>query len=61
MEFPGKNTRVDSHSLLQGDLPDPGTEPLSPELASGFLTTETKIIGLSDYIMERDPGLAQLS
>ena len=24
MEFPGKNTRVDSHSLLQGDLPDPG-------------------------------------
>ena len=40
MEFPGKNTSVDSHSLLQGDLPNPGTEPMSPELAGGFLTTE---------------------
>ena len=26
--------------FLSGDLPDPGTEPLSPALADGFLTTE---------------------
>ena len=30
----GKNSGVDSHSLLQGDLPDPGIEPGSPALTS---------------------------
>ena len=29
-DSPGKNTRVGCHSLLQGDLPDPGIEPRSP-------------------------------
>ena len=33
-----------------GDLPDPGTEPVSPALAGGFFTTEPpgkpKIIGM---------------
>ena len=29
---PGKNTGVDNHSLLQGDLPDPWIEPVSPAL-----------------------------
>ena len=28
--FPGKNTRVGCHFLLQGNLPDPGIEPVSP-------------------------------
>ena len=37
-DFPGKNTRVSCHFLLQGDLPDPGIEPAFPELAGGFLT-----------------------
>ena len=27
--FPGKNTRVGCHFLLQGNLPDPGIEPMS--------------------------------
>ena len=27
---PGKNTGVGWHALLQGNLPDPGMEPLSP-------------------------------
>ena len=29
-DFPGKNTGVGFHLLLQGDLPDPGIEPTSP-------------------------------
>ena len=30
--FPGKNTGVGRHFLLQGVLPRPGTEPGSPAL-----------------------------
>ena len=40
-DFPGKNTGVGSHILLQGNLPDPGTEPafpVSPASAGGFCT-----------------------
>ena len=39
--FPGKNIRAGCHFLLQGNLPNPGSEPtslLSPALAVGFLT-----------------------
>ena len=38
-DSPGRNTGVGSHFLLQGGLPDPGTEPQSAALAGGFLTT----------------------
>ena len=41
-DFPGKNTGVDCHSLLLGNLPHPGIEPASPvfpTLAGGFFTT----------------------
>ena len=41
-DFPGKNTGVGWHFLLQGNPPNPGTEPaspVSPALAGGFLTT----------------------
>ena len=38
--FPGKNTRVGSHSLLQGNLPDPGIEPRSPALQADYLPPE---------------------
>ena len=41
--FSGKNTGVGCHFLLQGNLPDPGIEPISlasPALAGGFFTTE---------------------
>ena len=31
-DSPGRNTGVACHSLLQGDLPDPGIEPRSPAL-----------------------------
>ena len=37
---PGKNIGVGCHALLQGNLPDPGMEPVSltsPALASGSL------------------------
>ena len=36
----GKNTGVGFHFLLQGIFPTRGIEPMSPELASRFLTTE---------------------
>ena len=41
-DSPGKNTGVDSHTLLQGNLLDPVIEPVSPAspaLAGGFFTT----------------------
>ena len=39
-DFPGKNTVVSCHSLLQGDLPDPGVKPSSPALQAGSLPSE---------------------
>ena len=41
-DFPGKNTEVGCHFLLQGDLPDPGIElvsHVSPALAGRCITT----------------------
>ena len=41
-DSPGKNTGVDCHAFLQGDLPDPGMKPVflkSPALAAGFFAT----------------------
>ena len=41
--FPGKNTRVGWHFLLQGNPPNPGIEPaspVSPALAGVLFTTE---------------------
>ena len=39
-DFPGKNTGLDCHFLLQGDLPNPGIEPRSPTLQTDALTSE---------------------
>ena len=42
-DFPGKNTGVGCHALLQGNLSDPGIEPvslMSPALEGRFFTTE---------------------
>ena len=33
---PSKNTEVGSHSLLPGDLPNPGIKPRSPTLQNNF-------------------------
>ena len=38
--YPGKNTGVGSHSLLQGDLPNPGIEPRSPALQVNSFSSE---------------------
>ena len=35
---PGKNTGMGSHSLLWGNLPNPGIKPTSPALAGRFFT-----------------------
>ena len=40
MDFPGKNTGMGCHFLLQGGLPDPGIELVSSALAGGFFITE---------------------
>ena len=43
-DFPGKNTGVGCHALLQGkDLPSPGIEPRSPALQVDSLLPEPKI------------------
>ena len=39
-EFPDKNTGVGSHSLLQGNLPNPNTEPSYPALQAFSLPSE---------------------
>ena len=39
LHFPGKNTGMDCHFLLQGDLPYPGIKPMSSALVGGFLTS----------------------
>ena len=39
-DFPGKNTGVGCHSLLQGDHPDLGVETRSPTLQADSLPTE---------------------
>ena len=39
--FPGKNTGVGCHLLLQANPPDPGIEPASPALAGGFFTAKS--------------------
>ena len=39
-DFPGKNTGVGCHFLLQGNLPNLGIKPSSLALAGRFFTTE---------------------
>ena len=53
-DSPGKNTRVGCHALLQGDIPDPGIEPMSlmfPALAHRFLTWEASLDTSSESIL----------
>ena len=39
-DYPGKNTGMGCHCLLQGNLPDPGIEPGSPALQADSLLSE---------------------
>ena len=39
-DFPGKNSGLGCHFLLQGNLPDPGIEPKSPALQADSLLPE---------------------
>ena len=39
-DSPGQNNGVGSHSLLRGNLPNPGTEPRSPTLQADSLPAE---------------------
>ena len=41
-DFPGKNSEVGCHALLQGIFPIQGSNPylMSPALVGGFFTTE---------------------
>ena len=64
--FPGKNTGVGRHFLVQGDLFHPETEPVSPALAGGFFTTEPlgkptdNIYGAKQSWDSRAAGIMQL-
>ena len=40
MRFPRQEHAVSCHFLLQGGLPDPGIEPISPALAGRVFTTK---------------------
>ena len=40
MDSPGKNIGMGCHALLQGDLPNPETEPKSPTMQVDSLPTE---------------------
>ena len=48
-DFPGKNTGVGCHCLLQGNLPNPGIEPMSPALTGEFFLSEPP--GKSCYLL----------
>ena len=57
----GKNIEAGCHSLLHGDLPDPGIELLSlasPARAGGFFTTEPP--RKTDYNPDDNHGFVQL-
>ena len=57
--FPGKNTGVGCHFLLQGNLPDSGIKPASPELAGKFFTAEpTYLIANTWATLEGFKGIA---
>ena len=43
-DSPGKHTGVGCHFLLQGNLPDPGIETLSPALAGRFFSFEPLLL-----------------
>ena len=62
MDFPGKNTAVDCHFLVQSILRGPGMEPRSSALADGFFTTESTLkpmIGIDGYkaVKQNIPGM----
>ena len=40
MDFPGENTGMGCHFLLQGNLPNPGIKPWSPTLQADSLPVE---------------------
>ena len=48
MGFPGKNTAVGCHLLLQ-DIPDPEIKPAPPALAGKFFTTEPPGKPITNY------------
>ena len=55
--FPGKNTGVHYHFLLQGNLPDPGIEAGSPTLQADSLPSEQPLgQGKSYHSGDNDAG-----
>ena len=50
-DSPGKNTRVDCHALLQGNLPTRGMKPRSPALQADSLLTEPPEKPISIFIV----------
>ena len=64
-DSPGQNNGVGSHSLLWGNLPNPGTEPRSPTLQADSLPAEPsgKHINLSklwEMVKDREAWSAEV-
>ena len=52
-DFPGKNTGVGSHSLLQGIFPTQGSYPGSPRITGSFFTvwaTKEALVSLESHL-----------
>ena len=48
--FPGKNIGVGRHSLLQGNLPDPGIKPRSPAMQADSLLSKAPVLNITFFI-----------
>ena len=48
MDCTGPNTGVGSHSLLQGNLPNPGVEPRFPTLQAESLPSKPQAVAVID-------------
>ena len=49
--FPGKNIGVGRHSLLQGNLPDPGVKPRSPAMQADSLLSKAPVLNITFFIL----------
>ena len=49
-DFPGINTGVGCHSLLQGIIPTQGSKAETVALAGGFFTSEPYWVGTLSYL-----------
>ena len=52
-DFPGKNTGIGCHALLQGNLPNIGNEPRSPALQADSLPSESPGNSYNKFLLRK--------